>query len=261
MRRQSYPPLALHVAQAGPVRIHYEVAGGGQPLVLLHGLSGSTRWWRKNIPFLARHFTLFMADLAGFGRGRGQSFRLNDAADVLLEWLGALRLPGYALIGHSMGGYIAADMASRVGSGVQQLVLVDAAAVPLQRTLLRNTLALAESLPALPRDFYPVLMGDALRAGPLTLARATLQILYSRLGARLAAIHAETLILWGEKDRLLPREMGRRLHQALPGSRFQIIPGAGHVPMWDQPERFNQAVLAFLKPGAADEIYPADQAL
>lgn len=261
MKSQPLPPLALRVAQAGPVRIHYEVTGGGEPLVLLHGLSGSTRWWRKNIPFLARHFTLIMADLAGFGRGRGQRFRLNDAAEALLRWLEDMRLTQFSLIGHSMGGYIAADMAARAGSSVRRLVLVDAAGMPIRRTLLRNTLALAESLPRLPRDFLPVLMGDALRAGPLTLARATLQILSNQLGGRLAQIHSDTLIIWGENDRLLPLEIGRRLHRALPHARFEVIPGAGHVPMWDQPERFNQTVLAFLQPGANHEDHPADPPL
>jgi pimeloyl-ACP methyl ester carboxylesterase len=240
-------PLSLRTAQAGPVQIHYETTGGGEPLVLLHGLSGSTRWWRKNTDFLAEHFQLFLADLAGFGRGRGQRFRLDEAAQILLDWLDQLDLPAYNLMGHSMGGYIAADMAARAGERVRRLVLVDAAGVPFQRGLLRSTLALAESLPEVPTDFLPVLMRDALRAGPRTLARASLEVLASQLGNRLAEIQSETLIVWGEKDRLLPLEMGRRLHQALPRAQFLVIRGAGHNPMWDRPQQFNQAVLHFLQ--------------
>jgi len=247
MRNRRFPPPHVRVAQAGPARIYFETAGGGSPLVLLHGLSGSTRWWRKNTPFLAQHFQLFAADLAGFGRGRGQRFRLADAAPLLLDWLEQLGLPSFDLMGHSMGGYIAADMAAQAGGRVRRLVLVDAAGVPFRRSLLRSTLALAESLPTVPHDFFPVLMGDALRAGPLTLARASLQVLASQLGRRLAQIHAETLIIWGENDRLLPLEMGHRLHQALPQAQFMVIPGAGHNPMWDQPELFNRAVLEFLR--------------
>lgn len=248
MRNRRFPPPDVRVVQAGPARIYYETTGGGSPLVLLHGLSGSTRWWRKNTSFLAQHFQLFAADLAGFGRGRGQRFRLADAAPLLLEWLDQLGLPSYNLIGHSMGGYIAADMAAQAGERIRRLVLVDAAGVPFRRSFLRSTFALAESLPDVPHDFLPVLMGDALRAGPLTLARASLQVLASQLGGRLAQIHTETLIVWGEKDHLLPLEMGLRLHQALPQARFVVIPGAGHNPMWDQPELFNQTVLQFLRP-------------
>lgn len=241
-------PVAYRVARAGPARIFYETAGGGEPLVLLHGLSGSTRWWRKNTAFLAGHFQLFVADLAGFGRGRGQRFGLDDAARLMLAWLDGLGLESYALMGHSMGGYIAADMAAQAGARVRRLVLVDSAGVPLRRGLLRSTLALAQSLPEVPHDFLPVLMSDALRAGPLNLARATLQVLGSRLDARLREIQAETLIIWGERDRLLPLEIGRRLHQALPGSRLEVIAGAGHNPMWDRPDEFHRAVMDFFSP-------------
>ncbi len=241
-------PVPYRVTRAGPARIFYETTGGGEPLVLLHGLSGSTRWWRKNTAFLAGHFQLFVADLAGFGRGRGQRFRLDDAARLMLAWLDGLGLESYSLMGHSMGGYIAADMAAQAGARVRRLVLVDSAGVPLRRGLLRSTLALAQSLPEVPHDFLPVLMSDALRAGPLNLARATLQVLGSQLDERLREIQAETLIIWGERDRLLPLEIGRRLHQALPGSRLVVIAGAGHNPMWDRPEEFHRAVMDFLIP-------------
>jgi pimeloyl-ACP methyl ester carboxylesterase len=62
----------------------------------------------------------------------------------------------------------------------------------------------------------------------------------------LSAIEAPTLIIWGDRDRVTPLKIGEAIHRAIPGSQFEVIDSAGHNPMWDQPEIFNQKVLSFL---------------
>ena len=235
--------------------IYYEVAGEGEPVVLLHGLSGSGRWWRKNVHDLASRFRVYVVDLPGFGgsRGRGRDwmrgghFVLDETAHMLLHWLDAERLENVHLIGHSMGGYISADLAAHFPERVGRLVLVDAAAVPFRQTLVRSALHLAETVPYLPIDFFPVLVTDSLKAGPRTLYSAIREILASDLTDRLEKIQADLLIVWGQYDTLLPVTMGEELHSRLPKARFEVIEGAGHNPMWDQPEVFNQLVMNFLK--------------
>jgi pimeloyl-ACP methyl ester carboxylesterase len=234
--------------QVGGRTIAYESAGAGPALILIHGLSGSTRWWRHNLRPLSRHFRVHLVDLIGFGgsRGRGHRFVLGEAAAALAEWMAQIGAPRASVVGHSMGGLIAADLAASFPAQVERLVLVSAAAVPLGRRYVRHAGGLVGALRYTAPSFWPVLAADAARAGPATLLRAISQLLAADISPRLATITAPSLILWGEHDRLVPLALGRQLHGHLPRARFVVIPGAGHVPMWERPAAFNREVLSFL---------------
>jgi pimeloyl-ACP methyl ester carboxylesterase len=236
----------LHFQQIGSDRIYYETAGEGEPLILLHGLSGSSRWWKKNIAILANKYQVYLIDLIGFGRSRGQRFTLLESAGVILRWMDMIGLDSASIVGHSMGGYIAAELAAIAPNRIKRLILVDAVAVAMHRSFLQAVAGLLEALPEMPFDFFPVLFRDAYRAGPVTLLRAVFEILHADIGAKLKGIQADTLIIWGESDRVLPLEIGQNVHKRLPSARFLVVERAGHVPMWDRPEQFNQAVLDFL---------------
>lgn len=238
--------------QVGPARIHFATAGAGFPLVLIHGLSGSTRWWRRNVPALAQHFRVHVIDLIGFGGSRrGGPFVLHEAARVLADWMRRLRLDRAHVVGHSMGGYIAADLTVQTPEHVDRLVLVDAAAFPLERGPIGNVLGLIRATRYMTPSFLPVLVTDAVRAGPIKLLKATREVITTDLGERCRDVQAPSLVVWGEFDRLIPPEAGRRLARCLPNARLVVIEGAGHLPMWDRPQAFDQAVLDFL--AEADE--------
>ena len=226
--------------------IAYESAGSGPPLILVHGLSGSTRWWRHNLHPLARHFRVHLVDLIGFGASRGHRFVLDEAAATLAEWMELIGTPRANMVGHSMGGLVAADLAASFPERVERLALVSAAAVPLGRRYFRHAGGLLGALRYTMPSFWPVLAADAARAGPATLLRAISQLLAADISPRLAAIQAPCLIVWGEHDRLVPLALGRQLHSYLPLAHFVVIPGAGHVPMWERPQVFNRELLRFL---------------
>ncbi len=246
-RAEQRIPIEQRVAQVGTAHIYYEASGEGPAVVLLHGLSGSSHWWQKNTPVLARNFCVYVIDLIGFGRSRGQRFVLEDTAGLIAAWMEAIGAETFHLVGHSMGGLVAAELAAQHPERVNRLVLVDAAAVPIGRTLIGSALRLIPAIGYMPLDFLPVLFTDALRAGPLTLLRASYAIHQADITADLARIAARTLIVWGEHDTLLPVERGKSLHQALPGSEFIVVRHAGHNPMWDRAEVFNEMVERFLK--------------
>jgi pimeloyl-ACP methyl ester carboxylesterase len=232
----------------GPVDIAYRTVGTGPPLLLLHGLAGSVRWWRHNVPALAMHFQLYLVDLIGFGDSRGrQRFILNEAADHLVVWMDMLGLPQVAVIGHSMGGLIATQLVAACPNRVTQLVLVNAPIMPLGRLYGRHAGGLFGLLPSLRADFMPVLVSDTWRAGPFTMFDAIVQLLAADIRDRLDALRTPTLLVWGDRDTLVPLGAGIRLHERLAGSRLQVLPGAGHNPMWERPDEFNQAVLTFLQ--------------
>jgi pimeloyl-ACP methyl ester carboxylesterase len=233
--------------EIGPVCIHYQVAGAGEPVVLVHGLSGSTRWWRRNIPALAAQCQVYVLDLIGFGGSRGrQRFVLGEAARYLTAWMDRLGIERASLIGHSMGGAIAADLAADFPDRVERLVLVDAAALPFEDGHLPRVLGLARALWWLPLSFLPILITDAARAGPITLWKAARELLTTDMRPKLSRIEAPTLLLWGEHDALVPLAIGRQLNRCLPQAELIVIEGAGHNPMWDRPEQFNRVVVDFL---------------
>lgn len=241
--------MVKKVFQEGTQRIFYTRAGRGPAVVLLHGLSGSGQWWRKNIGPLSRRFTVYAVDLIGFGGSRRQRFVLEETAASIARWMDSVQEEGencFHLVGHSMGGLVAAELAAQHPERIDRLVLVDAAALPFGHTLARSALHLIHAIRWMRPDFLPVLVKDALRAGPLTLLRAAQAIHQSDASGELAKIAARTLIVWGEHDTLLPPQRGQMLHQALPGSELVVIPRAGHNPMWDEPEAFNRLVLRFL---------------
>jgi pimeloyl-ACP methyl ester carboxylesterase len=238
-------------------RICYQALGAGPPLVLVHGLSGSGRWWARNTAALAAHCRVYVVDLIGFGASRhGHRFVLREAADHLAAWMERLDLPRAHVVGHSMGGFIAVDLAARYPDRVDHLVLVDAAALRARHRYWRRALGLARGLARLPLGFVPVLVTDACRAGPVTILNAARDLLAGDLRAELARIHAPTLVVWGEHDSVVPHEVGEQLAAHLPNARFEVIPGAGHNPMWDRPSAFNAALLAFLGVSAADAAPP-----
>jgi pimeloyl-ACP methyl ester carboxylesterase len=232
--------------EVGPLTVHYEVTGQGPAVVLIHGLSGSGRWWVYNVPALARHYQVYNVDLVGFGRSRGQRLVLQEAGRWLKEWLGAVGITKADLVGHSMGGYIATELAASDPQMVRRLVLVDALVLPMGPGFMRHTWDLMRAARFMSLSFLPVLVGDALRAGPGTMVRAIREVLSADLSHRLAAVQARTMVVWGEKDSLLGLALGRELARRLARACFVCVEGAGHNPMWDQPQRFNELLLDFL---------------
>lgn len=243
-------------ARIGSASLSYEVAGAGAPVILMHGLSGSTRWWARNVEALAQRFRVYTVDLIGFGASRnGHPFVLVEAADYMSRWIDHMGLAQVHVIGHSMGGLIAADLAADHPDQVARLVLVAAAALPFNYDYTRHLLGALQALIQLPPSFWPVFVSDVARAGPLTIASALSELLTVDMRAKLAMVRAPTLLVWGERDAIIPVELGKWLGRYVRAEELVVIKGAGHAPMWECPQVFNREVTAFLAAafgGAAD---------
>ncbi len=221
--------------------------GDGPPLLLLHGLAGSARWWARNVPALSRSFRTIAIDLPGFGASpRGHRLVLDEAADQLVGTMDRLGIERASVIGHSMGGLIAGGLAADHPGRVDRLVLVDAAFLSLGPTAIRRVGGPATTLRRTAPSLLPVLVRDSLRSGPVRLADATIQLLGADWRTKLPRIQAPTLVIWGEHDTICPLSIGRRIVAAVPGSRLVVVPGAAHNPMWEQPDAFDREVLDFL---------------
>ncbi len=227
----------------------YEVLGEGDPVILVHGLSGSMRWWSRNVQALAQDHRVYLVDLPGFGtmsRVRTR-FALVNVAQWLLAWIEVVDIRQAHFVGHSMGGYICMWIAAHRPEVVSRLVLISPAVLSRIRTVWGYTFPLLTSMRYIQRGFFFILAYDALRAGPLTLLRATHDILSINAEEDISRITAPTLLIWGENDTLVPSSVGRILRTKIANSRLVILKNASHVSMYDQPQQFNQLVEAFLK--------------
>lgn len=233
--------------RVGTSRVYYQEVGSGFPVILIHGLSGSGRWWQKNIRPLSERFHVYIVDLIGFGRSRGkQGFVLQEAAAHLTRWMDELELETVHVVGHSLGGVIALDLAAVCPDRVERLVLVEPALIDADLSTIEHVRGFLRALWHLPVSFLPLLVQDAWRAGPVSILQAARELLTTDAVSRLRRIQAPTLVVWGEYDTAVPRDVGRTLVREIPSSRLEVISGAGHNPMWDRSEAFNQIVLNFL---------------
>ncbi|ANE43589.1 alpha/beta fold hydrolase [Deinococcus puniceus] len=233
----------------GQATLRYDATGQGEPMVLIHGLSGSSRWWRRNVPVFSQSHRVYVLDLAGYGGARRQrSLGVREDAALIAAWLDNQNLEQVTLIGHSMGGHIALRVAALRPGRVNNLVLACASGL-LDGHPVRVALKLPRAVITGRPSFVPRILLDAARAGLPNMWRSTLHLLGDNVLDVLPALNARTLVIWGARDALVPARLGRALAAAVPGARYEEIAGAGHVVMVDAPERFNALVLDFLRQG------------
>ena len=241
--------VSLHTVQVGTYRVRYQTVGEGEAIVLVHGLSGSTLWWRRNVQDLAQHYKVYLVDLPGFGSAsrKHEHFVLKQAGEWLVDWMDAIGLKQTHLIGHSMGGYICMWIAAHRPDVVLRLVLVDPAFKSQARSVLGYTRPLLGAARYLTPRFFPILAYDSLRAGPVTLLKATRDLIALDVSQEIKMITEPVLLVWGENDTLVPPSLGHMLRDELSNARLLTLQHAAHVAMFDQPQKFNAAVDAFLR--------------
>lgn len=270
------PPAPITACYHAGLNISYLRAGeAGPPVVMLHGWGAFKELWWGTLRDLGRDHRCYALDVPGHGGSPlGRADTIGALADAVATFCDALGLGAVALIGHSMGGAIAAELAARRPDLVRRLVLVGAAVdahlMPRYARIylipafgwgiLRLNLLLGRQLRPLgarvPHEHGGGLLRPWLRRAsymamfePEGLHRVYRSLFAAQSGERLAQIAAPTLVLSGQLDGLVPAANSRRLARAIPGARYCEIPGALHNPMDERPRAFERAVRAFLEEG------------
>jgi pimeloyl-ACP methyl ester carboxylesterase len=269
---------ALHVVSLplqGPPPALKQPQTDAEAIVFLHGYLQSSWTWRHNLAPLARHFAVHALCLPGFGwsdKPRYLAYRLDKQAERVLAALDALGVQRAHLVGNSLGGSLALQIALLAPARVGRLVLVNPAssgrypmalAAALQHEWLEPlmyapggklalTLGLRHAayanLPvdrALVQSFWHPLQTPGAKRAALQVARHFNQDL-QQLDTRLAEIGAPALLLWGRGDRIIPLASVQRLARRLGDARLELYDCSGHCPMEEEPLRFNREVQAFL---------------
>ena len=231
-------------------RLHYRILGTGSPLILIHGFGVSGHVWQRVLPYLTQEHRVFIVDLPGYGRSTYREtrapWRLREMAPLLAAWLQRMQLSSVHLMGHSMGGAIAIQLAA-APELVKSLTLVDAAGMPFRSTFAALAARSARSFIQLRNGGYPLpLVRDVLRPRVRLFWQGATQMTTCDFRAEIAALTMPTLIIWGEQDVLVPISLGYELRNALPHAVFVPLSNSGHRPMLAQPALMSGVVLAFL---------------
>ncbi len=234
---------------------------GAPPLVFLHGAGGHTGWM-SFLDELAEDFAVFAPEHPGFGKSDDPPWldEVGDLAYFYLDFLTALGLDGVHLVGTSLGGWIAAELAVRNDTWLKSLTLVGAVGIPADGKPIDDIfrMPVEENL----RRFYADperaarRLGDMAKLDPMLYAknRATVTRLAYRprflnpgLARWLHRITVPTLLVYGDKDGLVPPEFGAAYRAAIPGSRLVVLKDAGHAPFDEQKDAFLSAFRAFIR--------------
>lgn len=252
--------------------IYSETHGRGKPVVLIHGWGMSGNVWETVAEKLSRHYRVIILDLPGYGRSAHYvlpQYSLQSLADELVS----LVPQGAAVLGWSLGGMIAMQMALRYPNAFDQLILV-ATSPQFQRTqdwphamdthtlenfanelgtsykvTIQQFLAIQALGSAHAREEIRLLRGKVFRDGEpdKTALRESLNILQTaNLRDQVHAIDMDTLIIGGERDRLVPMAALNVLAQSIEHAELHIIKGASHAPFISHQEQFIQALQEFL---------------
>jgi pimeloyl-ACP methyl ester carboxylesterase len=273
------PPEAATASPETALRLHVQEQGQGAPVLLIHGLGASTFAWRNIAPELAKTHRVLSVDLKGFGRSpkpADGAYAAADQAHLIAALIRGRGLEHVTLIGHSFGGAVAARVALEMQDErkhISQLVLIDApvladavprsfnfvkkpgvlelmmkplAAQQMARLLLEGSRLSTPSEADIAGYAAPYEEADARSAFAET-ARSIVRDRDREIENRLAELRIPSLVIWCRKDDIVPLSAGRRLANALEGSRLAVLSGCRHLPMDETPEALLANLMAFLK--------------
>ena len=273
-------------------RVSYRVGGRGSLLVLLHGIAGTSATWGEVFPRLAERHTVLAPDLLGHGESSKPEgdYSLGAYANAVRDLLEALELPRGTIVGHSLGGGVAMQLAYQYPERCERLVLVSSGGLGRELHAMLRAAALPGAGVVLPwlclagrhsvGRMVHALGSLGLRAGPdleetwrsfVSLEEPEARQAFLRTVRGLIDLHGQrlsasdrlyltadlpTLIVWGADDPLIPVRHAHEAHQRIGGSRLEILPGAGHFPHRDDPKRFASALLDFVETTAPMSVDP-----
>ncbi len=267
----------VNTIELGPER-----SPGGQPVVFVHGLAGSWPNWLEQLPVFAHEHRVVSLDLPGFGHSPmpTEPISISGYARLLDRLLGQLGIDAAAVVGNSMGGFISAELAIAFPQRVERLALVSAAGIstydyrPGMRVLpaMRRAERVLEASGAWvasksdavvrrarlreaalnvvvrhPGRLPAALAAEQVRgAGKPGFLPALQSIFEYDFRERLPEIACPTLIVWGDRDRLVPLRDADVFAELIPNSRKVVFADTGHMSMLERPTAFNELLEGFL---------------
>jgi pimeloyl-ACP methyl ester carboxylesterase len=265
--RQAQPLRFANVQLKTGVRLHYAEQGKavGQPIIFLHGYTDSWFSFSRVLPLFDANYHVYALDLRGHGNSErpANGYDVNNFAADVLAFMDAMNLNTATLVGHSMGSFIAQQVAYNAPQRVARLVLIGSATTVRNQEVLDFQQAvnkLTDPVPAqfvrefqvgtahepLPKDFLEQVVTESLKL-PASVWRAVLAGLLAHDSKhQLATIKVQTLILWGNKDAFFPQSEQQLLVTGLAKAVLKVYPDVGHSPHWERPQQIARDIEEFL---------------
>jgi pimeloyl-ACP methyl ester carboxylesterase len=262
-------PPREETISVGGIAVHTWVGGQGDPLLVLHG-AGGNRGWRRWIERVAERFTVWAPTHPGFGRSGDADWMegIDDLARFYLWFIDAARLRRPHVLGHSIGGWIAAEMAVMSPASMDKVVLVAPTGLkpetgeildvfyypPAQ--LVQMNVHDPKTIPEWDELFgrppTPAELEIAVRNREMTARLTWKPYMHNpRLGPFLPRVTNPALIVWGREDRVVPAVCGEQYRRLLPNATLTVLDRCGHLPPIEQPDAFARLVVDFLSAPAA----------
>jgi pimeloyl-ACP methyl ester carboxylesterase len=220
-------------------RIYYLKAGGGPPVVLVHGGASDSRDWINTMASFSDRFSLYAPDLIGFGQSERdeKGYYLSDFSDFLLGFIDTLQIRNPTLVGHSFGARVCLDVARLHPEKISKLILIDASGLGKMSTLGSVLFTFFWALRKLLRRPQPF---------PRFLSKEGDN--YNWVGSEaLRSLRTPTLLIWKSFDPYMSLSLARRAEELIPGSKLAVVNGYGHAPhQQENHEAFNRILLDFL---------------
>jgi pimeloyl-ACP methyl ester carboxylesterase len=248
----------------GGLKIPTLIGGTGDPLLVLHG-AGGPRGWRRWMAAVARHFTVYAPTHPGFGTADAADWMetIDDLARFYLWFLDELGLTRVHLLGHSIGGWTAAELAVMNPHRLDRLVLVAPTGLKpehgeildifyyspeeLWRMTVHDPAAIPEWAELFGAPPTPAQLEVATRNREMTARLSWKPYMFNpRLSYFLPRVSTPTLIVWGRQDQVVPLVCGQQYARALPNGRLSVLERCGHQPPIEHPEAFADLVVQFL---------------
>tara|TARA_B110001454_G_C12610068_1_gene388291 strand:+ start:137 stop:904 length:768 start_codon:yes stop_codon:yes gene_type:complete len=240
--------------------------GKGFPLVLVHGFLGSSKMWNKQIDFFKKNFRVITPDLPGFGKSNKikSHNNINSVADAILENLKIKKIDNYYLLGHSMGGMIAQEMAKKDGDKILKLICYSTGPIgemperfeTIEESLQKlKKIGLESASRHIAKTWF--MLGEkaeyfnlCIQSGKETSTEAAENSLiaikkYNGVDT-LKNIKNETLIIWGDKDKSYNLKQIKTLEKNISNSSLAIFEGCAHNVHLEKIEEFNRTVFNFI---------------
>lgn len=237
--------------------IYYQKLGKGKPLVMLHGWGDSVFTFWPIVDFLKDDFTIWLIDLPGFGKSDlpKKVLTILGYAKIIAQFLKQNKINKPILFGHSYGGKISIKLAALYPKLISKLILEASSGIKLKKTLVQML-----SYPVakighiiLPDVFhlrsrarqklYKKLESDYADSGEMK--EIFLSTIDEDLTADFSKIKAETLLIWGDRDRAVPLTYGKKMYKLISNSKLVILEETGHFPHISYPERIAAYVKDF----------------
>lgn len=232
------------------LRIHARVSvpqRPGRPVLLVHGLGVSSRYWVRTLRRLGEVLPVFAPDLPGFGRSAKppRAFTLREQAEVLRAWMDARGLERPLVIANSMGCQVAAELAARWPERVFGLVFIGPTYDLFHRGVASQLWGLFRTALEEPLSLLAVVVRDYFRAGVWRVWRAFREGLRSPLVDVLPRVRAPTLVVRGRRDHVVSARWVERVTRCLPLALSVEVPGGAHAVHYDAADELAAQVLAF----------------